>query len=315
MRRRGRCGTGRAASRCRELRAKSHPKPLPRTRPRALTLPLPPKSCAWNPFKRVAQVAEQSQSPFFAQVPFEIRSLIWNQVFGGFLLHMVLVPKRLLAIICGEDCETELPTNRHRCWDINGPHLYLNSTGMGLPMSLGSVHPAKPAHLLGLLQTCRAIYSEAIPILYKNNIFDFNKLDTLIDFQKTILPHRHNQIRILNFAWQFRGMSSDVAASSDIARWRNICNALASFTQLEELEIYINPLGMSSPYYGGKRILDVLAVIGPIKKFTVFVSWLDERFFEKASRTGNYQLKLITKSEGDEMKVMTTDEVLNRTYL
>jgi hypothetical protein len=298
--RRGRvCGNGWANAEREKVRAKSHPKPLPRTRPRALTLPLPPKSSSsWNPFKRVAQVAEQSQSPFFALLPFEIRSLIWNQVVGGFLLHMVLAPKRLLAITCGEDCETELSTNRHRCWVIEGPHLYLNSTGIGWPTGLGPEHPAKLAHLLGLLRTCRAIYSEAIPILYKKNIFDFDKLDTLIDFQKTILPQRHNQIRILNFTWHFRGMVRGDADPSDIATWRDTCNALASFTQLEELQIHIDPLGRAIFFRGGEWILDALAVIEPIKKFTVFVPWLNEGF-EAASRTGSYHFKLISKSEGD----------------
>lgn len=138
------------------------PKPLPPVRPRALTCPLPQpqpqprKLCrSWNIFKKFIpkqKTFDQSQSPLFARLPYEIRCQIWSRVLGNRLLHIVRVPKTLLAIECVEDFGPDLETCQHRCWGfITGPPF---SSALGFYESPHPDHPSKPANFLPLLQTC-----------------------------------------------------------------------------------------------------------------------------------------------------------------
>jgi hypothetical protein len=43
---------------------------------------------------------------------------------------------------------------------------------------------------LGLLQTCRQIYTEAVDLLYSENTFDFATAESFNSFAKTVLPRR-----------------------------------------------------------------------------------------------------------------------------
>lgn len=143
------------------------------------------------------QTLEQLQCPLVAQLPAEIRHIIWVAALGGRVLHIVRIKKRLLAIDCAtifESIGPDLDTSHHGCWGLTS-HMANPSGFYQYPRSR---HPARPANLLPLLQTCRRIYRETISILYETNVIDVNHVDTLEYLRRSVLPQRLNQIRILN---------------------------------------------------------------------------------------------------------------------
>lgn len=293
--RRGRCGNEEDPKRIQKERETLAPKPLPATRPRALTCPLQPQPQksrrSWNIFKKPApqqNTSNQSQSSLFARLPPEIRHQIWSLILGNHLLHIVRAPKTLLAIECVEDFGPDLETRQHGCWGfISGPPF---DSPLGFYISPRENHPSKPANFLPLLQTCRMIYTEAIPVLYETNIFDFNHLDSLLYFRHSVLPQRLNQIRTLNLSFHIKEPVSSASPSCDLYTWRRVCDTLASFQGLEELRVHL-----ASRYYlqPGKRskdqwepLLDALRPVKTPSTFIVYLPWSEDQCAEAAQDAG-----------------------------
>lgn len=143
---------------------------------------------------------DQSQSPLFSKLPLELRQLIWSAAIGGHLFHVKCDKGeriKLVAIECTQDTGRELNTRDHACWRLHqdfdsaeGQH------GVAVPH-----HSVLLLNLLPLLQTCRMIYTEAVPILYSENAFDFRGLETIVQLDKKVLPRRLAQIRTVNTTW------------------------------------------------------------------------------------------------------------------
>ncbi|PSS18375.1 hypothetical protein M430DRAFT_58556 [Amorphotheca resinae ATCC 22711] len=275
------------------------PSLLPRKRPRALTCPLPAKTDkSWNPFKKsvLQQTCDQSQSGL-ARLPGEIRQLIWTEVLGRHLLHIVYAPQRLLAIDCAEEVDDELETRHHLCWGVttakapSGSYLYPHSD-----------HPAKPANLLPLLQTCRRIYTEVISILYEDNIFDIGSLLPLLYLQRSVLPQRLNQIRVLNLTYSYAMVISASPLIYEINEWREACDVLMSFAGLQELTVHFKKSRKDSwPGADGKSqwgpLLEALTQINTAKKkFDVFLPWTEDECAE-AAKEGGYPFRLMPMAD------------------
>jgi hypothetical protein len=299
------CGNAEDVNRTQKERRTNAPQRLPRQRSRALTCPLPTKPDKprrlWNPFKKSVcqQTFNQFQSALFAQLPGEIRQLIWTEVLGGHLLHVARAPMRLLAIVCAEKFGHELETRRHGCWGCTSRRLSMGTTP-GFYLGPRHHHPSKPANLLPLLQTCRIIYTETISILYEDNIFDINHLDTLIYLQQSLLPRRLNQIRVLNFTWDFKWPTATSPAPYDITTWREACDALASFAGLQELMVHLTgPNDLMPGAYWKNRwgpLLEALTRIKAAKKFHVLLPWSEDECVE-AAKEGRYPFRLVSKAE------------------
>lgn len=260
------------------------PQRLPPTRPRALTFICPEKSDF-----------DQSQSALLARLPAEVRRLIWLKVLGGHLLHIARAPKRLLAIDCADKVHIGsdlLETRFHACWGVTRRQ----DTTPGFYISPRD-HPSRPANLLPLLQTCRRVYSEAISILYQDNVFDINHLDTLIYLRQSVLPQRLNQIRTLNLIWDFKWPTATSRAPYDLATWQEACNILATFTGLQELTVYLTGENdLTAGTYWKDRwgpLLETLAQIESVK-FDVFIPWTEEEC-AKAEKDGGYPFRLVSK--------------------
>ena len=271
----------------------------PRKRPRALTCPLPaePEKSSrpqrWKPFKKSLpqQTHDQFQSALLMRLPGEIRQLIWAKVIGGHLLHMVHGPTSLVAIDCAEAVDIELETRRHLCWGFStkdAPPSYLHPH---------AGHHAKPVNILPLLQTCRIIYTEAVSILYGDNIFDLNRVSTLISFHHSILPHRLNQIRVLNLTWDYATLISDGPIYYDLDSWLEACEVLSRFAGLQELTVHFNNwCKFSYPGADGKRqwgpLLEALRPAKAVKRFDIYLAWTEDECAIVA-REGSYPFKLM----------------------
>lgn len=221
------------------------PRPLPEHRPRPLSCPPPAKSSQlWNPFKKPQQTFDSDQS-LFSRLPPEIRRLIWFKVLGGRLLHIARVSKKLLAVDCVDAFGPEIYTRDHSCWGVTPRHI-TNPTP-GYHFSSGPRH--KQQSMLPLLQICRMIYVEAIPILYGDNTLDINHLDTVLYLRQSVLPQRLNQIRVLNFTWCFRWNTASTPVPWDFATWHETCDILARFLGLQELTMHLD-----GPHLGGSEL-------------------------------------------------------------
>lgn len=291
-----RCGNGEDIPQTQKERRINAPRRLPRSRPRSLTSPsLTPPSKLWNPFKKpIQQTAAQTQSTLFVRLSPELRHLIWRQVLGGHLLHIVRVRKRLLAISCTEDVDPDHWTKRHGCWGLTSGTLTLGTTP-GWYMYSHSYHPSKPAALLLLLQACRRIYAEAITILYTENVFDLNHLDTVFYMQQSILPQRLEQIKVLSFRWDFKWAAEHSKAPYDVGTWREVGDTLTNFTGLVELTVHLTG-GDFTRKDSWEVLLEPLMKVKAAKRFDVFLPWEEEQCMEVV-KEHRYPFKIVSKIE------------------
>lgn len=115
-----------AALKTKEEREAQVPRPLPRLRERALTIPVPQRQSAPRNWQKTA---DQRQSPLF-RLPYEIRSLIWESIMAIELLHMTRAPSqtkseppRFLAVKCPVECDGRVQpviprTSRYRSIEV-----------------------------------------------------------------------------------------------------------------------------------------------------------------------------------------------------
>lgn len=224
------CGNAEDPDGTAAARAANAPPLLPAKRPRALTLPLLSedggeegdseggsrymlrnrpgpniiKATRKTSSSGRQRTADQSQSRLLSTLPAEIRRVIWRHAVGGQLLHMARVPNRLVALECAQpkDLTKDLETLRHDCWCMTRIGA-LRGTITRVYRAKNSAQPTQPANLLPLLQTCRLVYTEAVSMLYQDNIFDIDHVDTLLYIKRCILPQRLHQITRLNYSWDF----------------------------------------------------------------------------------------------------------------
>lgn len=297
FRRRRRCGNAEDIKKTQKDRKTNAPRQLPRVRPRALSNPRSGEPIhPWNPFsKSIQQTFDQTQSRLF-QLPAEIRLQIWFEFLGNRLLHIPRGSKKLLAVECVEEWDPELDTGWHWCWGSTHDPMTLRKTP-GFYRGPKSPHSSKPANLLPLLQTCRMIYREAIPVLYQSNIFDINHVDTPIYLQQSLPRKRLNQIRSLHFTWDFKDhieWADD--APYDLGTWRDSCNAIASFAGLQKLTMHLTGETDHIPGMSAKDRwapwLDELVRIEPAIEFRVFLRWPESDCAE-AQKECRYPFKLL----------------------
>ncbi|KAL4868149.1 hypothetical protein BDV12DRAFT_170147 [Aspergillus spectabilis] len=158
----------------------------------------------------------QTTSPFLTKLPLEIRLMIYEYAFGDEVVHLVQVKDKIRHVRCNQTTSS-LDKNRRCCpitaarWranDMSAPsspqdlkQIQSQSTNMLYPHT----HPSLPSHLstssIPLLQTCRTIYAESSPILYKNATFDTDDLATFIAFTLSISPAHLAVIKSLAVQW------------------------------------------------------------------------------------------------------------------
>ncbi|KAK2758284.1 hypothetical protein FQN54_004130 [Arachnomyces sp. PD_36] len=267
---------------------------------------------------RAGETNAQACSDLF-RLPLELRKLVYAYALadgagegGGRCLHVVRMEKgrRLAHVRCcafgdeqglgeGETgneivVRAKRKERDHDCW--------------GYTTHLGGYY-SRPKHgfserdggLLSLLKSCRKVYSEAIDILYTQNTFDFNHVDTILNLSTTILPYRLHSIRHLNLHWTVRALTwMDAYPPYDESTWLRLCRTLSAsppsssshstappaFTSssaatstphmpgLVNLHITLRSAADSSSFYPGeKKLLDPLRLIRQPRVFRVYFPW------------------------------------------
>lgn len=328
------CGNAEDPDGTAAARAANAPPLLPAKRPRALTLPLPSedggeegddegdsrdggkqqsssssrymlrnrprpnitKAPRKTSFSGRQRTADQSQSRLFSTLPAEIRRAIWRHAVGGQLLHIARVPNRLVALECAQpkDLTKDLETLRHDCWCMKRIGA-LRGTITRVYRSKNSAQPTRPANLLPLLQTCRLVYTEAVSMLYQDNIFDVDHVDTLLYMKRCILPQRLHQITRLNYSWDF---SQPVYPDSPRYKtWCEACNVLSTLSRLQELTIHLTgTFDITSKDYEGKSwvpLLDGLKQVKATRRYDVYIPWSEEEC-SRAATENDFPFTLVS---------------------
>ncbi|EOD44975.1 hypothetical protein UCRNP2_8330 [Neofusicoccum parvum UCRNP2] len=220
------------------LDKKYAPRPLrPDHRPRPLT--------ACGPAR---PLDPQPASPLF-RLPAELRLRIFHEVLGGNVLHLLLKPRRVGHVVCNDgdgdagrrciatsmesrehvffDGYTTRSKTIHKTYDPDScaDRKAFAIAGHSLPQSTLSI---------SLLLSCRRAYCEAIDILYKDNVFDFNHPQTFVLFAGTILPHRLASIRSLQVLWAHRA-GDESYMSSPREWWTQLWADVATRKRMPEL--------------------------------------------------------------------------------
>ena len=119
-----------------EIYARHAPQPLPQHRSSVLSLLELPDYVPDN---------LQSRSDLLCRLPYEVRRQIYEEVLGGYLLHVVRMQGRLAHVKCWVPQAHGTNTRSHDCWGyMDKEMIYLR----GRPSDGG---------LLGLLMTCRKV--------------------------------------------------------------------------------------------------------------------------------------------------------------
>ncbi|RAH45488.1 uncharacterized protein BO95DRAFT_453461 [Aspergillus brunneoviolaceus CBS 621.78] len=165
------------------------------------------------------KIDPQLNSPLFNRLPPEIRSIIWSHVFGEPVLHLVQIRNQIRHVRCPNSVSA-IDRNRRCCpvtaarWrtDVDTSSAASptdsNSTNKQHPNTdpnsklYPHTHPSLPSHLsttpASLLRTCRAIYNEAAPQLYRQATFDVDDLSTWIAFTDQVNPTCLQEVRKLS---------------------------------------------------------------------------------------------------------------------
>ncbi|KAH7317921.1 hypothetical protein BKA65DRAFT_557333 [Rhexocercosporidium sp. MPI-PUGE-AT-0058] len=261
------------------------PVALPKTRKRALTHPLPPMESRSMPFnlRRSRQrTHEQVQSPFLAKLPIEIREMIYEEILGGGdrrLVHILRKDRRLGHWRCRlQDGEEVCDQQDRRC--VEG-WLSYKSKVWHLDRN-GLLDLVTDGGLLPLLMTCRAIYSEAVPILYSKNVFHFYDPGDIRHFARTILPHRLNAVQSIMIDWERmfsifnRNNGIPKQDDEELMAWRETWEVIARMSGLMDVKVVLKPHRFHVTRARRRRMCKELMGIHGLRTFEVVIPWDDE---------------------------------------
>ncbi|KAL3441794.1 hypothetical protein BJX65DRAFT_243847 [Aspergillus insuetus] len=219
------------------------PCPL-KPRKRSLTLPLSEEA------QKRQRTFLQHQSPLFVKLPAEVRRMVY--------LDVIAVPEQ--AELCISHAERRLYSFPAGVRDEENPDLlgYPHSAWVGLnyaghvfpesmprlensrpPKPKGSPKAPRKFRVLGLLSSCRRMYSEAIDLLYHETTFNIRSPHTMLSLQETTLPHRFSSIRYLHIekVLGVPGWLEIDFTMHYLSDWERACVAIGTIRDLRRLRV------------------------------------------------------------------------------
>lgn len=176
---------------------------------------------------------DQTQAPLL-RLPAELRNAIFQQVIGGFILHLVTYRQGIHHVTCSGDESCSGCQTRSLMLEVHDMKRQKVAAWTRLFRSAAS--------LLSLLKTCRTIYSEAVGLLYSTNTFDFADLFTFLDFVAAIPPARANQVQHINLSWLFRHTIYACVGFLPLfhrSTWEDVWTTMATLRGLRSLRVQL----------------------------------------------------------------------------
>ncbi|KAK2601890.1 hypothetical protein QQS21_004577 [Conoideocrella luteorostrata] len=178
--------------------------------------------------------AHEQDASFFYRLPLELREIIWRQYFGKHAVHVrVLKSKRLYSIEC-------------LLWNIDDDY-----------EKLAHYIEHRDAALcdhISLLLTCKRIYFDCFPLLYRETYFDFSHNPSALTAMCRRLPASHvASISKVHLVHDInRPLYLDRKDHGEIEmEWVNIWDTLASMKGLQWLRVVV-----TSPEYNARELTE-----------------------------------------------------------
>ncbi|CZR57230.1 uncharacterized protein PAC_07120 [Phialocephala subalpina] len=248
----------------------SKPKKASNYQPPPLAVSLPRRKGAITPPSLDYEERDHTRSPLF-KLPREILFLIYEQVIGDTILHIVRRSNGLAhAMCCNNSSGSQEDCRDFKCRGTKLPN--------GVCMPNGRSHTG----ILPLLQTCRKIYIDAVQVLYISNTFDFDCMESLISFSTCILPHRFDSIQNLQLDLRFNysHFFGEGTPTTDFLRWERMWRIIGSMKNLQYLRVRI--IWWRTDLTGAEeaRYLSELLQVGKLKVFEISLpelKWKDPK--------------------------------------
>lgn len=147
---------------------------------------------------------------------------------------------------------------------------------------------------------CR--YSETVPLLYKDNVFDFNDFKDLRSMSYSVPSSRFNLIRTLKLSRTLERMSRRDTYKTLLCRyelWVNDCAILANMKGLTNLYLYLR----GEQFKDGKEMDTIFSPLGMVSAETLELWLPDTTRWEKKdipsqlSSRPAFKIRLLTQVE------------------
>ncbi|KAF2109839.1 hypothetical protein BDV96DRAFT_225827 [Lophiotrema nucula] len=142
--------------------------------------------------ERSKMVTENQLQSLLFKLPYELRRLIYEEVVGDLAVHVTKMDDKL----CAYPCTDAHKLIRQRCW-LKPARLSLTGKAVrpGIPFQFHD----PGIGMMGLLMSCRRIYTEFVGVLYCEPTFIFESYRSMLSFCASILPERFNKITSVHF--------------------------------------------------------------------------------------------------------------------
>lgn len=147
------------------------------------------------------------------------------------------------------------------------------------------------------IDECR--YSETVPLLYKDNVFDFNDIKDVRSMSYSVPSSRFNLIRTLKLDWTITRMSRRDPCKALLCQynfWVNDCAVLANMKGLTELYLCLH--GQQFKQQGSEldAVFSPLGMI-PAKMFELWLPdttrWEEEDIPSELSSRPTFKIRLL----------------------
>ncbi|KAI1411513.1 hypothetical protein F5Y13DRAFT_200815 [Hypoxylon sp. FL1857] len=184
----------------------------------------------------VGSYSYQTQCPLF-RLPIELRFAIWTDVVGGNHVTVIRKANKLAHVVLSRDRDRLRRIGRIRVL----PKPAWGSVPIGDEERVKADEITAEVNLLALPRTCKWIYREVLPILYRRNSFEFSKMEALYRFLM-LSPNAGLQavqslkVTWLGFAhWGWYDAWTFQPPLEHDESWKEICDAIVSMKGLRNL--------------------------------------------------------------------------------
>ncbi|KAH6663718.1 hypothetical protein B0J14DRAFT_608941 [Halenospora varia] len=209
---------------------------------------------------------QKSKSPLLC-LPQEIKDMIMEYVTGGMVIHWWIEERKLRGARCLIEGQTCQQNCRH----------YMKNYGP---------NPWPIMGLLGMLLSCRQMYSDTMQFMYTTNTFDTRDVDVVAYLPSLLPPSRLLDIQRFSFRWSLKGpprlpppnkrhvhpaiMASAIKKNNDYRKaWFQTWKVLAEMKGLVELRVELSIEGREEARLWEVGDLETVKNVASPKKFVL----------------------------------------------